>query len=55
LPACAGDRIEGEECPQAAHLLYRVIAARHQKRATVVVTNLEFDKWAARLLAQPGQ
>lgn len=43
------DRIEREECPQAAHLLYKVIAARHQKRSTVVVTNLDFDKWAEYL------
>lgn len=43
------DRIEREECPQAAHLLYKVIAARHQKRSTVIVTNLTFDKWGEYL------
>lgn len=39
------DRVEREECPQAAALLYKVIEARHQKRATAIITNLDFDKW----------
>lgn len=45
----AFDRIERDECPRAAHLLYKVIAGRHQKRSTAVVTNLDFDQWAAYL------
>jgi DNA replication protein DnaC len=40
------DRIEREECPHAAPLLYKVIEARHQKRSTAIITNLDFDKWA---------
>jgi DNA replication protein DnaC len=40
------DRIEREECPQAAHLLYKVIASRHEKRSTVLITNVDFDAWA---------
>jgi DNA replication protein DnaC len=40
------DRIEREEYPHAAALLYKVIDARHQKRSTAIVTNLDFDKWA---------
>ena len=40
------DRIEREECPQAAPLLYKVIESRHQKRSTAIFTNLDFDKWA---------
>lgn len=40
------DRVEREECPQAAALLYKVIASRHQKRSTAIITNLDFDKWA---------
>lgn len=40
------DRIEREECPHAAPLLYKVIEARHQKRSTAIFTNLDFDKWA---------
>jgi DNA replication protein DnaC len=39
------DRIEREECPQAAHLLYKVIASRHQKRSTILITNVDFDAW----------
>ena len=27
------DRVEREECPQAAHLLYKVVHARHQTPA----------------------
>jgi DNA replication protein DnaC len=40
------DRIEREDCPQAAHLLYKVIASRHQKRSTILITNVDFDAWA---------
>jgi DNA replication protein DnaC len=43
------DRIEREECPQAAHLLYKVIDARHQKGSTIVITNVDFDAWGAYL------
>ena len=43
------DRIERTECPQAAHLLYKVIAARNQKRSTALVTNVDFDKWGEYL------
>jgi DNA replication protein DnaC len=39
------DRIERTECPQAAHLLYKIIAVRNQKRSTALVTNVDFDKW----------
>ncbi|MCC6394101.1 MAG: ATP-binding protein [Bryobacterales bacterium] len=38
------DRIERTECPQAAHLLYKIIAVRNQKRSTALVTNVDFDK-----------
>jgi DNA replication protein DnaC len=40
-----GDRIEREESPRAAHLLYKIIALRNQKRSTALVTNVDFDKW----------
>jgi DNA replication protein DnaC len=43
------DRIEREESPQAAHLLYKVIARRHQKRSTILMTNVEFDAWGQYL------
>jgi DNA replication protein DnaC len=39
------DRIERTECSQAAHLLYKIIASRNQKRSTALVTNVDFDKW----------
>ena len=43
------DRIERTECPESAHLLYKIIAARNQKRSTAVVTNVDFDKWGEYL------
>jgi len=47
------DRIERSECPQAAHLLYKIIASRNQKRSTALVTNVDFDKWAEYLSDGP--
>src|SRR2546426_11761903 len=35
------DRIERTECPQAAHLLYKIIASRNQKRSTALVANVD--------------
>ena len=43
------DIIERYECPQAAHLLYKIIAARNQKNSTALVTNVDFDKWGEYL------
>jgi DNA replication protein DnaC len=43
------DRIEREDSPQAAHLLYKVVNSRHQKRSTILITNVDFDAWAAYL------
>lgn len=47
------DRIERNECPQAAHLLYKIIASRNQKRSTALVTNVDFDKWGEYLSDGP--
>jgi DNA replication protein DnaC len=47
------DKIERTECPEAAHLLYKIIASRNQKRSTAVVTNVDFDKWADYLSDGP--
>lgn len=47
------DRIERGECPQAAHLLYKIIASRNQKRSTALVTNVDFDKWPEYLSDGP--
>jgi DNA replication protein DnaC len=47
------DKIERVECPEAAHLLYKIIAARNQKRSTALVTNVDFDKWGDYLSDGP--
>jgi DNA replication protein DnaC len=47
------DRIERAECPEAAHLLYKIIASRNQKRSTALVTNVDFDKWGDYLADGP--
>ena len=47
------DKIERAECPEAAHLLYKIIASRNQKRSTAVVTNVDFDKWGEYLSDGP--
>jgi DNA replication protein DnaC len=47
------DRIERLESPQAAHLLYKIIVARHQRRSTALVTNIDFDGWADYLADGP--
>jgi len=38
---------------QAAHLLYKIIASRNQKRSTALVTNVDFDKWGEYLSDGP--
>lgn len=47
------DRIERLECPQAAHLLYKVIASRHQQHSTALITNVDFDRWTDYLSDGP--
>ena len=47
------DKIEHSECPEAGHLLYKVIASRTQKRSTALVTNVDFEKWADYLSDGP--
>ena len=47
------DKIERSECPEAAHLLYKIIAARNQKRSTALVTNVDFDQWGEYLSDGP--
>jgi DNA replication protein DnaC len=47
------DKIERTECPEAAHLLYKIIAARNQKRSTALVTNVDFDQWGQYLADGP--
>lgn len=47
------DRVERLESPQAAHLLYKVIAARNQQCSTALVSNIDFDKWGDYLADGP--
>jgi DNA replication protein DnaC len=47
------DKIERSECPDAAHLLYKIIAARNQKHSTALVTNVDFEKWGEYLSDGP--
>lgn len=47
------DRIERAECQQAAHLFYKIIAVRNQKRSTALVANVDFDKWVDYMSAGP--
>lgn len=39
------DRLERQEAPQAASLLYKVIDARNEQRSTALVTNIDFKAW----------
>lgn len=43
------DRLERQESPQAASLLYKVIDARSQLRSTALITNIDFKAWAEYL------
>ena len=43
------DRLEREELPQAASLLYKVIDGRTRKCSTALVTNIDFDAWGEYL------
>jgi len=47
------DRVERLECPQAAHLLYKVIASRNQQSSTALVSNIDFDRWGDYLADGP--
>jgi DNA replication protein DnaC len=47
------EKIERSECPEAAHLLYKVIDSRTQKRSVALVTNLDFEKWSDDLSDGP--
>lgn len=47
------DKIERKECPEAAHLLYKIIASRNQKCSTALVTNVDFEQWGEYLSDGP--
>jgi DNA replication protein DnaC len=40
------EKIERDECPQAAGLFYKVIDARSSGRSTALATNIDFDAWS---------
>jgi len=40
------DKVERLESPEAAHLLYKVIVARHHRHSTALLSNIDFDGWA---------
>jgi DNA replication protein DnaC len=40
------DRLEREQAPQGASLLFKLIDARAQRRATALVTNIDFEAWS---------
>jgi DNA replication protein DnaC len=43
------DRLERQESPQAASLLYKVIDARSQQRSTALISNIDFAAWGEYL------
>ena len=43
------DRIERDEAPQAASLLYKLIDTRSPNRSTALVTNIDFEAWGEYL------
>lgn len=43
------DRIERQEHPESANLLYKVLDARNQKKSTALATNVDFDTWGEYL------
>ena len=43
------DRLDRQESPQAASLLYKVIDARSQKRSTALISNIDFAAWGEYL------
>ena len=43
------DRVERQEHPESANVLYKVLDARHQKKSTVLATNVDFDTWGTYL------
>jgi DNA replication protein DnaC len=47
------DKIERSECPETAHLLYKIIASRNQKCSTALVTNVDFEQWGEYLSDGP--
>jgi len=49
----AFDRIERLESPQAAHLLYKIVASRSQKCSTALISNIDFDQWGDYLIDGP--
>lgn len=47
------DKVERLECPQAAHLLYKVINSRYCAASTAIVSNVDVDLWGEYLADGP--
>ncbi len=47
------ERIERQEHPEAASLLFKIIDARTQRGSTALVTNVEFEAWTGYLNDPP--
>jgi len=47
------DKVERLECPQAAHLLYKVINSRYSTASTAIVSNIDVDLWGEYLADGP--
>ncbi|PYU54131.1 MAG: hypothetical protein DMG55_32515 [Acidobacteria bacterium] len=45
IDAFGCDLIERQESPQSAHLLYKIIDLRNQRKSTALATNVDFEKW----------
>jgi DNA replication protein DnaC len=39
------EKLERQDHPQAANLLYKVIEARYSRRSTALLTNVDFETW----------
>ena len=53
IDAFGCDLIERQESPQSAHLLYKIIDLRNQRKSTALATNVDFEKWGNYLSDGP--
>jgi DNA replication protein DnaC len=53
IDAFGCDLIERQESSQSAHLLYKIIDLRSQKKSTALATNAGFEKWGNYLSDGP--
>jgi len=53
IDAFGCDLIERQESPQSAHLLYKIIDLRNQRKSTALATSVDFEKWGNYLSDGP--